>query len=66
MFEEDLKIIENQIARAKASRKGKDHTIEGYYISRKIEILEDMRLDLIIQMKNAREDNVANDSEKIK
>lgn len=66
MFEEDLKIIENQIARAKASRKGKSNTIEGYYISRKIEILEDMRLDLIIQMKNAREDNDANDSKKTK
>lgn len=66
MFEEDLKIIENQIARAKADRKGKNNTIEGYYISKKIEILEDMRLDLLIQIENAREDNDANDSEKVK
>ncbi len=66
MFEEDLKIIENQIARAKASRRGKENTIEGYNISRKIEILEDMRLDLMIQIKNAREDNDANDFRKIK
>lgn len=66
MFEEDLKIIENQIARAKADRKGKNNTIEGYYISKKIEILEDMRLDLLIQIENVREDNDANDSEKVK
>lgn len=56
MFEEDLKIIESQIARAKASLKGKHNTIEGYYISRKIEILEDMRLDLLIQIENANEE----------
>lgn len=56
MFEEDLKILENQISRAKASLKGKNNTIEGYYIARRIEILEDMRLDLLIQIEHARED----------
>lgn len=56
MFEEDLKILENQIARAKEELKGKHNTIAGYYISRKIEIYEEMRLDLLIQIKNAREE----------
>lgn len=56
MFEEDFKILENQITKAKASLKGKHNTIEGYYISRKIEIYEEMRLDLLIQIENARED----------
>lgn len=56
MFEEDLKLLENQIAAAKASLKGKSNTIEGYSIARKLEIYEDMRLDLLIQIENAKEE----------
>ncbi len=56
MFEEDLKVLENQIARAKKQLKGKSNTIEGYYLARKIQIFEEMRVDLLIQIKHARED----------
>lgn len=56
MFEEDLKILENQIARTKEELKGKQNTIAGYCLSRKIEIYEEMRLDLLIQIENVRED----------
>lgn len=56
MYEEDLKILENQIARAKKQLKGKSNTIEGYYIAKKIQVFEDMRIDLLIQIEHARED----------
>ncbi len=56
MFEEDLKVLENQIARAKRQLKGKANTIEGYYLARKIQIFEEMRIDLLIQIEHARED----------
>ena len=56
MYEEDLKVLENQIARAKKQLKGKSNTIEGYNLAKKIQVFEDMRIDLLIQIEHAREE----------
>ncbi len=56
MFEEDLKILDNQIARAREALKKARNMDMSYQLEKRIKAYEDMRLDLLIQIKNARSD----------
>lgn len=57
MYEEDLEILDRQIARAKAQlrKHGKTNNSlwDNYQLERKIKVYEDMRLDLLVQIANA-------------
>lgn len=55
MYEDQLEILDNQIARAKAQlrKHGKGCTWDNYQLERKIKVYQDMRLDLLVQIANA-------------
>lgn len=56
MYEDQLEILDNQIARAKSQLKkhGKSNSLwDNYQLERKIKVYEDMRLDLLVQIANA-------------
>lgn len=56
MFEEDLKILDNQIVRAKEALKKARNMDMSYQLEKRIKVYQDMRLDLLIQIENARSD----------
>lgn len=56
MLEEDLKILDNQIARAKEALKKARNMDMSYRLEKRIKAYQDMRLDLLIQIENARSD----------
>lgn len=54
MYEEDLKILDSQIERAKQNLKLARNETAKYEIEKRLKVYLDMRLDLLIQIENYR------------
>lgn len=55
MYEEDLKILDGQIERTQNKIKAAHNETAKYHYERNLKILLDMRLDLLIQIENYKE-----------